>query len=259
MPINPARSVDTHGKHGRAPLTPAAMEWADDEPVRNRVLDSLRPRDLAAIRPHLKTGLLREHQVLVDVDREVGQVYFPESSIISLSSVQGNRTVASGTIGVEGMVGLGVFLGEPVSFVRATVVAPGVARRMRATTFRRLVRRLPGLREAMLSYTRSFIAELNRREHCGSAHLVEERCARWLLVTSDRVGAASFPLTLDFLAMMVGVRRGGVAVGMRALQDRHLIRYDHGRVDILDKRGLEGATCECYESVPVARPRLALS
>ena len=157
------------------------------------------------------------------------------------------------------MAGLGVFLGEPVSFVRATVGVPGVARRMKAATFRRLVRKVSGLRDAMLWYTRSFIADLNRREDCGNTHLVEERCARWLLVTSDRVGNVRFSLTLEFLALLVGVRRGGVAVGMRALQDRHLIHFDHGRVDILDKRGLEGATCGCYESLRVAGPRVALS
>ena len=255
MLVSRAVSVDTHGKHD--PLAAGATERVDDEPVRNRVLNSLRPRDLAAIRPHLKTGWLTEHQSLLDLKRQVGHVYFPERSIISLTSMHGNRTVAVGTVGVEGMVGLGVFLGEPVSLICATVVAPGLARRMRASTFRRLVRKLPGLRDAMLSYTRSFIADLNRRDNCGSAHLVEERCARWLLVTSDRVGAASFPLTLESLAMMVGVQRGGVAVGVRALQDRHLIHYDHGRVDILDKRGLEGATCACYDSVRVPRPTVA--
>lgn len=257
MPVNAALSVDSPGKH--SPATVNAAEWADDEPVRNRVLGSLRPRDLAAIRPYLITGRLREHGVVFNTGRQVGHVYFPENSIISLTSVQGNRTVASGTVGVEGMAGLGVFLGEPVSFVRATVVAPGVTRRMRAATFRRLVRELPGLRDAMMSYTRSFIADLYQRDSCGSAHLVEERCARWLLVTSDRVGEADFPLALELLATMVGVRRGGVAVGMRALQDRHLIHYDHGRVDILDKCGLEGATCECYHSARVARPTAAVS
>ena len=250
MSVNSAISVDTHGKHGDPRLTPDVVAWAADGPMRNHVLSSLRPRDLAAIRPHLKTGRLREHQVLLDMERPVGHVFFPESSIVSLTSIEANRTLAVGTVGVEGMVGLGVFLGEPVSIVRATVHAPGVARRMRGPTFKRLVRQLAGFREAMMSYTRSFIVDLNRRENCGRAHTVEERCARWLLVTSDRVGDVSFPLALEFLALMVGVRRAGVTAGLRALQDRHLIHYDHGRVDILDRRGLEHATCECYVSLP---------
>ena len=257
MPASPALSVNAPTRHARP--TGGTPEWVDAELVRNRILSSLRPRDLAAIRPHLKPARLREHQVLLDLKRQVRHVYFPESSIISLTSMYGSRPAGSGTVGVEGMVGLEVFLGEPVSFVRATVAAPGVAQRMRASTFRRLVRKLPGLRGAMLSYTRSFIADLNGRDVCGNAHLVEERCARWLLVTSHRVGAVNFPLTLEFLAMMVGVRRGGVAVGVRALQDRHLIHYDHGRVHIIDRRGLEGASCECYDSVPVAGRMSAVS
>ena len=227
--------------------------------MRNRVLSSLRPRDLTAIRPYLMTGRLRERAHLWGAELRVGYVYFPERAIISLTSVESNQAVAVGTVGVEGMVGLGVFLGESVSFVRATVDVPGAARRMRAATFRRLVRELSGFREAMLWYTRSFIADLNRRVTCGSAHLVEERCAHWLLVTSDRVGAASFPLTLDFLAAMVGVRRGGVAVGLRALQDRRLIHSDHGHVEILDRLGLEGAACECYGSTRVGGPTLVVS
>ncbi len=257
MSVKRMISVDVHSQH--TPLTAPAAEWIDDEPVRNRVLSLVRPRDLAAIRPHLKKERLREHRVLFDVERHVGHVYFPESSIISLASVRGNRTAAVGTIGVEGMVGLGVFLGEGVSLVRATVHVPGVAHRMRAPTFRRLVREVAGFRQAMLSYTRSLIADLNRREDCGSAHLVEQRCARWLLVTSDRVGDATFPLTLEFLALMVGVRLGGVTVGVRALQDRRLVQYHHGHVEILDRRGLERATCECYHGLLVADSPLAVS
>ena len=256
MPVKRVISVDVHSQDTR--LTAPAAECLGDEPVRNRVLSLMRPRDLAAIRPHLKKERLREHRVLFDVERQVGHVYFPDSSIISLASV-GNRTAAVGTVGVEGMVGLGVFLGEAVSLVRATVHVPGVAHRMRAPTFRRLVRELAGFRQAMLSCTRSFIADLNRREDCGSAHLVEQRCARWLLVTSDRVGDATFPLTLEFLALMVGVRLGGVTVGVRALQDRGLVQYHHGRVEILDRRGLERATCECYRSSLAADSPLAVS
>ena len=257
MPVNATVSADRPSQH---PLpTVGAAEWVDDGPVRNRVLGSLRARDLAAIRPHLTTGRLREHGVLWHAERQVQHVYFPESAIVSLHSIQNNRAMAVGTVGAEGMVGLGVFLGESVSCVRATVEVSGIARRMKATTFRRLVRKHVGFREAMLSYTRSFIADLNQRVTCGSAHLVEDRCARWLLTTSDRVGAVNFPLTLEFLALMVGVRRGGVAVGMRTLQDRNLIHYDHGRVHIVDRSGLERVTCNCYNSVPVAVRALAVS
>jgi CRP-like cAMP-binding protein len=101
----------------------------------------------------------------------------------------------------------------------------------------------------ILRYTQAFLTQVAQTAACNGAHLVDQRCARWLLMTHDRVDGDEFPLTHEFLAFMLGVRRAGVTVAMRSLQDAKLIRYTRGRIGIVDRTGLEAASCECYAVV----------
>jgi CRP-like cAMP-binding protein len=108
----------------------------------------------------------------------------------------------------------------------------------------------------MLRYTQAFLTQVVQTAACNGAHLVEQRCARWLLMTHDRVDGDEFPLTHEFMAFMLGVRREGVTLAMGGLQDAGLVRYVHGRVTMSDREGLERASCECYAVVRAQYERL---
>jgi CRP-like cAMP-binding protein len=174
-------------------------------------------------------------------------VYFPETAVVSLvNSLSDGRMVETATVGRDGMAGLPAFLQAGAPSPQAFVHVPGSARRMDATTFRRMSGAPGPLHDVMLSYTLTFLTQVAQTAACNGSHLLEERCARWLLMTAERAGVRAFPLTHDFLSFMLGVRRAGVTNAMRSLQDRHLIRYVRGRIEILDDVGLERASCECY-------------
>ena len=117
--------------------------------------------------------------------------------------------------------------------------------------------RLPGtFQRVLLRYAEAFLCQVAQTAACNGAHLVEQRCARWLLMTHDRVNGDTFPLTQDFLAFMLGVRRAGVSVAMRDLQDAGMVRYNRGAVQVLDRERLEDVSCECYRSVRAHYDRL---
>jgi CRP-like cAMP-binding protein len=176
-----------------------------------------------------------------------------------VSTLHEGGTVEVGTAGREGMAGLPVFLGVRRSSIRATVQIPGVAARMDAELFAQLATADGPLHRAMLRYTDAFLTQVAQTAACNGAHLVEQRCARWLLMTHDRVEGDEFPLTHEFLAFMLGVRRAGVTLAMRALQDAGLVSYTRGRVTITDRAGIERASCECYRTVRLHFERLFAS
>lgn len=200
---------------------------------------------------------LEPRQILFECERPIGHVYFPDTAIVSLvSRLSDGGTVEVGTAGCEGMAGLPLFLGGAGSSICAFVQTPGTALRMDADTFQRASNELGGLHRMLLRYTQAFLTQVAQTAACNGAHLVEQRCARWLLMTHDRVEADDFPLTHEFLALMLGVRRAGVTVAMRALQEKTLVQYTRGRVEIVDRPGLERASCECYGVVRTHFARL---
>ena len=182
---------------------------------------------------------------------------FLETAVVSLvTTFEDGGTVEVGTAGCEGMVGLPVFLGDPVSTVSGFTQIPGMATRMDADTFARLSAAPGSLQRMMLRYTEAFLTQVSQTAACNAAHLVEQRCARWLLMTHDRVEGDDFPLTHEFLAFMLSVRRAGVTLAMRALQDAGFVRYTRGHVTVVDRAGLERASCECYRVVSAHFARL---
>ena len=238
-----------------APRTGASYESA--APIRNRLIGALSPAELARLRPHLEPVQLEQRTTLYDVDEvPIRYVYFPETCVVSLlNTLHRGGAVEVGTVGCEGMAGLPVFLSDNESPLRAIVQIPGMAARIEVEHF---LRATAGgqLHVLLLRYTQAFLTQVAQTAACNAAHLVEERCARWLLTTHDRVEGDSFPLTHEFLAFMLGVRRAGVTVAMQALQDRHLVRYGRGWVSIVDRAGLEAASCECYATVHAHYERL---
>jgi CRP-like cAMP-binding protein len=200
---------------------------------------------------------VEQREPLFEPGTPVRHIYFPETTVISLVSTLSNGTaVEVGTVGCEGMVGLSVFLAEDVSFVQTLTQIPGVIWRIDAEAFTRLASAPGALHGMLLRYAQAFLAQVARTAACNATHLVEERCARWLLMTHDRVESDTFPLTHELLAFMLGVRPAGVAVAMRAFQDAGMVRYSRGRVELVDRTKLEAAACDCYGVVRASFERL---
>jgi CRP-like cAMP-binding protein len=154
------------------------------------------------------------------------------------------------TIGNEGMAGLAVFLGNPSSSTLETFAqVPGDSLAMRARDFRAHLEGSARLREIMGSYTQALLAQIAQAAACNRLHAADERCARWLLMTHDRVRADDFELTQDFLAQMLGVRRATVSEIANALQSEGIIRYSRGVITIINRKALRERSCECYEII----------
>lgn len=214
---------------------------------RNQLLSALPAGELERLRPHLDPVSLRQREILYEASTPIRFVYFPETAVISLvTPIGGGAKIEIATAGCEGMVGLPVFLASDTSSVEAVAQIPGVAWRMEATGFARMAAAPSMLHRILLRYTQALLTQVSQTAACNAAHLVEERCARWLLTTHDRVDSDEFPLTHEFLAFMLGVRRPGVTMAMHALRDTGFVTYRRGSVQIVDRAGLERASCECY-------------
>jgi CRP-like cAMP-binding protein len=213
----------------------------------NRVLASLGSADAARLRPHLTAVTLKYRQPLYDAYEPIKFVYFIETGVGSLVNVLRNGDAAEvGTIGNEGIVGLPIMFGDTRAPTSVYMQVPGAGQRMKASVFWTEMERSPSLRIKALRYAHAFFNQVAQSAACAHFHPLEARCCRWLLMTHDRMHADEFPLTQEFLAMMLGVRRAGVTVAAGALQRAGLIRYARGRVTILDHAALVKQSCECY-------------
>jgi CRP-like cAMP-binding protein len=216
-------------------------------PRGNRLLGALADKELERLRPHLETVSLGLKDVLVEPDEPIEHVYFPINSACSIIATMGDgQEVEVGTIGNEGMLGLPVFLGRETVPLRTISQVPGEAVRMRSEALRKEVRPDDRLHELLHRYTEATFIFAAQSSACNRLHSVEQRASRWLLHTHDRVGKDEFPLTQEFLAQMLGVRRASVSEVAGGLQGQRLISYSRGRIRVLDRPGLEAKSCECY-------------
>jgi CRP-like cAMP-binding protein len=216
----------------------------------NRILASIPPQEYRRLEKQLVPVTLKFGQVLYEPGKAIRHVYFPIDCLVSLlTAVDKQRTLEVGMVGHEGMAGMPFILGVGVSRVRALVQGAGRALRMDAATFRIEFDRNPGLQQALYRYTYALMAQISQTAACNRFHDTEARLARWLLMTSDRVGSQAFGLTQEFLAHMLGLRRVGVTEAASALKSRKLIDYTRGRLKILDLAGLRQASCSCYQIV----------
>lgn len=203
--------------------------------VRGRVIQDLDPVRLGFKEP------------VYESERPIPYVYFPIDAVISILTVLGeNGPVEVATVGNEGIAGLPVFLGGESTPDRAFSQIPGEALRMRSHVFREHVRREAPLRDLLLRYTQAYLTLVSQSAGCNRAHAVDERLARWLLITHDRVGRDEFPLTQEFMGYMLGVSRATVNTSASLLQRAGFIRYQRGRITVADRAGLESAACLCY-------------
>jgi CRP-like cAMP-binding protein len=157
------------------------------------------------------------------------------------------------------MLGVPILLDATSMPSTAVVQVPGAALRMRVSNFRRALDRSPALRRLLLRYTMALLNQIAQVTVCNRLHEVQERCARWLLLSNDRTETDTFPLTHEFLAQMLGVHRPTVSIAAGMLQKAGLIEYRRGVITILDRRGLEAASCNCYQLIAKEYERLTNS
>lgn len=213
----------------------------------NRLLGLLPRKDYARLLPHLHRIPLEYRQSLYRANEPIEFVYFIETGVGSLVNTMANGQAAEvGTIGNEGMVGLPLLLGDRRAPMSVYVQVPGVGLAMKASIFEKELMRSATTRTSMLRYAHAFFNQVAQSAACNRFHRLQQRCCRWLLMTHDRMHADEFLLTQEFLAMMLGVQRTGVTAAAGALQRAGHIRYQRGIVTILDRRGLEKGSCECY-------------
>ena len=218
-------------------------------PLTNRLLDRLPQADRAKVLAGCEEVELTFAEILAEPGDAVRDVYFPTSSFISLLTPLGGKNVLEVALtGNEGMYGMPVALGVKTSSVRALVQGGGPAWRMGAARFRAELERTPKLRACVDGYAHVLMSQVIHTAGCNRFHRVEQRVARWLLMTADRAHSNAFRMTHAFLAYMLGVRRVGITEAAGALQRRGIINYTRGDLTIIDRKGLERAACVCYRS-----------
>ena len=224
---------------------------------RNRLLRALPAAAYTALAPHMEPVEIPRGQVFWRPDGPIHAVYFPRTAVCSiLTPLSDEAPVESATVGFEGMVGVPVVLGAASTHSQAIGQVSGTAARVDAGRFRDWLGQTDGALALLLRYAQALVEQTAQSVACNRKHAMEERCARWLLATRERVGADRFELTHEFLAAMLGVRRASVTVAAGMLQQAGLITYRRGRVTVLDGERLEQASCECYQVVRDQHERL---
>jgi CRP-like cAMP-binding protein len=216
---------------------------------KNRLLRALPEMDFQRIVADLETIPVPARYVFHKHGKPISHVYFPNGGVASVTAVLSDGTmVETATVGDEGMIGIEAF------FVKAPT-APGETmmqvpdtnvERLSVSAFRRELARQGALSELMGRYAQVSVAQMMQSTACNALHQIHERCCRWLLTTHDRIGRDDFHLSHEFLGVMLGVRRQSVTVVAGTLQAAGLIRYKHGNMTILNRKGLEAGSCECY-------------
>jgi CRP-like cAMP-binding protein len=214
----------------------------------NRLLDALPAKARDVLRLERCDAQVRD--MLFEQDEPIRQIVFPTTCVCSMVTVLENGgPIELATIGNEGLVGVPVFLGASATNARGFVQVAGEYLSLSASAFRKAIDNGGPLHGLVQRYSQALFTQIAQNVACNRAHPVEQRCARWLLQTADRVGRKDFPLTQEFLGQMLGVRRATVNGAARALQDAGLITYRRGEITIEDRTGLEAASCECYAIV----------
>lgn len=218
--------------------------------MKNKLLAKIPSEELDRLRPHLQEVELAYSQVLSEPDEPIKNVYFVTGGVVSLvNEPEDGEIVEFATIGNEGMAGFPVILGSTTMPSRVIVQVPGSGLRMRTSDLLDVLKQTPILRALLMRYVMALLNHVAQSTSCNRLHEVQERCARWLLHTHDRVNGDSFMLTQEFLSQMLGVHRPTVSIAARMLHQAGLIRYSRGQIEVIDRDGLEAAACPCYRLI----------
>lgn len=222
-------------------------------PERNSMLAALPRAEYRRLLPALEPVTLELGDVLHEAGAPIRHVYFPVDCVICLLTKSDNhQTVATGLVGHEGMVGMPLALEVGVSSVRAVVQVAGTALRMPAARFTNEFQRGLQLQRQLYRYAQVKLNQARQLAACIASHCLEQRLACWLLMNGDRAKSPEMFLTQEYLAAVLNVRRESVTAASGSLRSRGLISYNRGRICILDRKGLEAASCRCYRPLAVA-------
>ena len=220
------------------------------QPTDNKLLAVLESAELEPLLPHLELVHMRQHDPLIEPRVPIRHVYFPVTLLGSLVTVfEDGSTVESGTIGREGMTGVPVVLNAEQTPMLTVVQIEGDAFRIPSEVLKQNFDRGKSLHVILNKYIHTLFVVASQSGACNRRHQVEARLARWLLMSSDGIGADDIAITQEFLATMLGVRRPGVTEAAVKLQDEGMIQYKRGGIRIVDREALEDASCECYHAV----------
>jgi CRP-like cAMP-binding protein len=230
-----------------APLERPGVSLAHETVGRNRLLGALQPDDLSLVHEHLQDCYLDKGKVLQDPEEPIENVYFPHGGMISMLVVlPDGQMVETMTMGREGAIGLSRGIGSRAAVGRAIVQLPGPAARIPAARWAELAQQSQALRNLIVRYNDVQLAQIQQSVACHALHGVEARLCRWLLEARDRMGSDTLPLTQEFLADTLGVRRTTVTIVARMLQSAGLVHYRRGIIQLRDVAALESAACDCY-------------
>ena len=246
MAAEPADRVRPHGGH--RPLVEEGPPASSNHLL--RLLADESPAEYEALAGRLEAIASVQGAVLHEPGEPLTAAYFPLTAVCSTVRVMDDgRRVEVGTTGFEGMVGLPLFLEAESTPFQTFVQLPGTGWRLPAPAFREAAAPGRALHAILQRFAQYLYDQAAQLVACNRLHSVDQRCARWLLMTHDRVGGAeTFPLTHEYLAIMLGVRRASVSTAAEALQEAGRIRYRRGRISVTDRSGLEDASCECYQA-----------
>lgn len=213
----------------------------------NRILAALPPASFNRIRPALSPVSLQKGQVLAQLDEPLRHVYFINRGLVSVvKTMTDGRSVEIGATGIEGMTSAITLVGFDRTILETVVQIPGSALRMRRDSALEAMEKDKAFRQTVHDHARFALSQIAQTAACNRLHHLEERCCRWLLIAHDSALSDTFPLTHEFLAMMLGSQRAGVSIALSTLKKAGLIDYRRGNITIINRTGLEDAACECY-------------
>jgi CRP-like cAMP-binding protein len=215
--------------------------------VGNKILLSIPDKEYALIRPHLEFLIMPHHLSLYEPGQPLEFVHFPNTGMVSLViATEDGKTVEVGEVGKEGFAGIQAAVGINRNQVREIVQVAGDGFRVRIGALQSVLQSAPELQRILTRYAVVQGMQFAQTAACNRLHNIEQRLARWLLITQDRVDSATLAITHDFLATMLGTDRPTVSLAAGILQNKQIIEYARGAVQILSRTKLEECACECY-------------
>lgn len=226
-------------------------------PMQNHLLAALPAAEFERLSPHLESIPMPLGEVLYESGAQLRHVYFPTTSIVSLLYVlEDGASAEIAVVGNEGILGISLFMGGDSTPSRAVVQSAGHGYRLKAELLKQEFNRAGPVLRLLLRYTQALITQMTQTAVCNRHHSIEQQLCRWLLLSLDRLSSDSLTMTQELIANMLGVRREGVTEAAGNLQRAGLIRYSRGRIEVLDRVGLEKTVCECYAVVKKEYDRL---
>jgi CRP-like cAMP-binding protein len=223
---------------------------AQPRELKNKLLSALPDADQARLLGKMRLVSYSGRKVLYELGEPIEHVYFPESAVISLLQMMNDGTsLAIAAIGYEGMLGLPVFIGEKGPVAKAVMQIGGQAYCLSADRFKVELEENSALRRRVEQYTHAFVVQIVRSAGCNLFHSVRQRCAQWLLMIHDRAATDEFPFTHRYLADMLGIQRQTATVTLQRLETAKIIQSGRGKIKMVNRKGLEAVSCECYWSV----------